>query len=322
MTDANESLASFNLRIERASFDKKTGEMRWRAVASDTDKDSYGDKMSLDLFKDFLHRANIEEKPPEDLCSDYWCGGMPFLSISHYPDLSGDGVPGVLKSIYIDGTYLKAKGVFIDNDLGRAAFKSVCDDLYSETKSHEDPVRISIAFLDYGHGHENGNIFIRESLQDVCPDCENALDEKSVGREFLKGHLIHLALTRVPVNTRTSMEVDRSMVDKAITRKQDAASIVGEEQADILEESNELVGKSEALVIKSDEEVVEKPVEDVVEEVADEIVDAEEKKSAAEEEEAVEEKSDGGLVEPVEIIKAGPTTLGDYFGRFQSWRRN
>jgi len=55
------------------------------------------------------------------------------------------------------------------------------------------------------------------------------------------------------VNTRTSLEVDKSM---AITRKDDAKSIVGDELADELEEQAELVGKSDALVIRSDEEEI------------------------------------------------------------------
>jgi hypothetical protein len=62
------------------------------------------------------------------------------------------------------------------------------------------------------------------------------------------------------------MEVTRSMT----TRKEDAASIIGEELAAEIDEEAKLVGKSEAMVIKTDEEIVEeaktkeekKPVED------------------------------------------------------------
>jgi len=49
------------------------------------------------------------------------------------------------------------------------------------------------------------------------------------------------------------MEVERSMT----TRKEDAASIIGDELADELEEEAALIGKSEALVIKSEEEEIE-----------------------------------------------------------------
>ena len=48
------------------------------------------------------------------------------------------------------------------------------------------------------------------------------------------------------------MEVTRSMT----TRKEDAASIIGEELADDLDEKAKLVGKSEALIVKSEEEEV------------------------------------------------------------------
>lgn len=101
------------------------------------------------------------------------------------------------------------------------------------------------------------------------------------------------------------------MGNKAITRKQDAASIVGEEQAEKLEETNELIGKSEALVIKSDEEDVEEIVEEAVEEAVEETVDEAEKKSDVEDE-VVEEKADVEAV-PAEVTKAGATTLEDYF---------
>jgi hypothetical protein len=61
-------------------------------------------------------------------------------------------------------------------------------------------------------------------------------------------------LTRVPVNTRTQLLTERSD-DMAITKFEDATSIVGEEKARELEEREQksLVGKS-AIVIKSDDE--------------------------------------------------------------------
>jgi hypothetical protein len=91
--------------------------------------------------------------------------------------------------------------------------------------------------------------------------CEQGAPEVT----YLKGHLLHLALTRVPVNKRTDItpevEVDKSMT----TRKEDAASIVGEEIADELERESKMVGKSEAYVEKADEEAIEEVKEETVE---------------------------------------------------------
>jgi hypothetical protein len=250
-------LQEFSLRIERAGLDKPTGDLLWRMVASDTDADSYNDSMSLELFQDFLARSNSGELVPEQFRSDFWSGGMPYLSISHYPDLNGDAVPGVVDAIYIDGNYFKAKGKYNKTKLGWACFESVRADLYNPKRQDaNDKVRVSIAFLDWKHRHKsNDYVFERSTMDDTCPECmkellEQILEHKEPqGKEFLRGHLIHLAHTRVPVNKRTSMEVEKSMT----TQKEDAASIVGEELANELEEKAKAITKSEALVIKSSE---------------------------------------------------------------------
>ncbi len=250
-------LQEFSLRIERAGLDKPTGDLLWRMVASDTDADSYNDSMSLELFQDFLTRSNSGELVPEQFRSDFWSGGMPYLSISHYPDLNGDAVPGVVDAIYIDGNYFKAKGKYNKTKLGWACFESVRADLYDPKRQDaNDKVRVSIAFLDWKHRHKsNDYVFERSTMDDTCPECmkemlEQILEHKEPqGKEFLRGHLIHLAHTRVPVNKRTSMEVEKSMT----TQKEDAASIVGEEQANELEEKARAITKSEALVIKSED---------------------------------------------------------------------
>jgi len=261
-------LSQFSMTITKASFDKATQEMRWLASASDTQEDSYGDNMTLELFQDFLGRIEANEPAPEDFRSDFWQGGMPYLSVSHYPDFNGAAVPGDVEVTYVDGDYLKAKGQYRDTPLGRACFRAICDDLYNTEKSeHQDRVRISIAFLDWSHRHKsNGFMFERKSLTDFCPECLRELIQgEYAGKEYLKGQLVHYAHTRVPVNKRTVMEVDKSMT----TRKEDAASIVGEELAEELEAKNKsLVGKSEALVIKADEEETPEvlPVEPIVEE--------------------------------------------------------
>lgn len=260
----NHSMAEMSLYISKASFDKKTQEMRWFAVASDTDRDDYDEKMSIELYNDFIRRAVEEEAPPEELCTDAWCGGMPYLSLSHYPDLNGRGLVGPTQGLYVDGKMLKAKGVFSDTKLGRACFKSICDDLYSEEKSEKEKVRISIGFIDWAHYHGNFK-FERKNLTDRCPMCAQGVGD----RTFARGHLLHLALTRIPVNTRT--DILPIVEDSMTTRKEDAESIVGEELAEELEHEAKLVGKSEAVVERTDgdEELVEVEVsEPEVEEVS------------------------------------------------------
>jgi len=251
------SVVEFSLRIERASYDKATNQRRWRAVASDTDEDIRHDNMSMELFNDFLARISSGEQVPEEFRSEFWSGGMPYISISHYPDLNGQGVPGTIESTYIDGNMFKSKGTFNDTVLGRKCFEAINEDLYGVNKGNFDKVRISIAFLDWMHKHKsNGFIFERKSIYDVCPECIRELIEEDdpQGKVYLKGHLIHEALTRVPVNRRTSMEVDKSMAESIRTRKEDAASIIGEEEAEMLETAQAKATKSQALVEFSDVE--------------------------------------------------------------------
>lgn len=288
------NLVEFSLRIEKASFDKPTQEMRWRMVSSDTLEDLHTDNMTLELYQDFINRIESGEQVPEEYRSEFWSGGMPYLSIAHYDDLDGEGVPGITDATYIDGNKLKARGRFHDKPLGKKCFDAICDDLYNKNSEHEDKVRVSIGFLDYSHRHKsNGYVFVRESLDDFCPEClKELLTGKGAGKEYLKGHLIHYALTRVPVNQRTIMEVDKSMAIK--TRKEDAASIVGEEFADELDELQKVKSKSSALVTFSDtEDETETPEsEEVVEEVSEPVVD-----------EIKQEKSYGGATSLVDAKK-------------------
>ena len=245
-------VSSFSMAITKTSYDKATDTRHWKAVASDTDDDQYEDNMTLELFGDFLQRIETKELPPESFRSNFWSGGTPYLSISHYSDLDGRGVPGPVDAVYVDGNMLKASGRFDDTPLGKECFKAISKDLEDGIPENEK-IRISIAFLDWKHRHKSsGFVFDRtESEEPICPEClKELIMGESEGKEFIKGHLVHLALTRVPVNTRTSMEVQRSMT----TQKEDAASIIGDELAEELEEESQVVGKSEALVIKSEEE--------------------------------------------------------------------
>lgn len=280
------AIVDFSMYIDKAVYSKENQELRWHCVASDTEEDSYSDNMTEELFKSFLERIENGEVPPEKYCSEFWKGGKPYISISHYSDQDGKGVPGEVECVYIDGEKFKGKGTFYQNKLGWACFNAINADKYgirkSKDKELDHPVRISIAFLDYKHRHKsNGEIFVRENLDDQCPYCLlEALTGKSEGKEYLDGHLIHLALTRIPVNKRTEMEVSRSMA----TRKDDAESIVGEIAENLEEQETQF--RSEALVTMSEEETVEK--------MEDEDVDEEEekKKKKKDEEEEVEEKSE------------------------------
>lgn len=256
---------NFSLIITKAAYDKPSGEMRFSATASDTGFDSYEQRMSLELFRDFIRRATTNIPAPVEFQSSFWKGGMPYMSVSHYPDLEGKAVPGVVQSLYIDGDRLKAKGILYDNPLGRACWRSICESLYADPPIPEDEkVRISIAFLDWKHAHGN-LIYDRKSLADQCPACREGTGDKI----FLEGQLIHLAFTRVPVNQRTDVEVELSMSIK--TQKEDAASIVGDElAAEIDETQRALVSQSEAVVIRADTEE-EAPAEEVAEEEAPEV---------------------------------------------------
>lgn len=257
------SLVEFDFVITKAVYDKATNEMRAVATASDTLPDSYDERMSIPLFEDFLRRAESKEKPPDEFCSNYWSGGNPYLSISHYSDMNGEAVPGEVTKLYIDGKQLKAHLRYFDTELGRATFRSVCDSLYGEQKENQDKVRVSIGFLDLAHRHGE-KLFTRQSLSDRCPLCAAGIGEKV----YVAGLLVHLAHTRVPVNKRTDIVPELEERAMAITRKEDAASIIGEELANELDKKSKIVGKSEAeetqLVEKADE-VVEPVVEETPE---------------------------------------------------------
>ena len=280
----------FSMAITRTSYDKLTDTRHWKAVASDTEEDLYKDNMTLELFGDFLQRIETKEQPPEEFRGEFWSGGKPYLSISHYPDFNGKGVPGPVDAVYIDGRVdvgrgmLKSKGRFDDTPIGKECFQAISRDL--EEKSPDDEkIRISIAFLDYMHRHKStGYEFERTEDDGLCPEClKELITGEYGGKEFLRGHLIHLALTRVPVNQRTSMEVERSMT----TREEDAKSIIGEELAEELEDEakKSVIGKSEALVVKAEDEPIEKAkkkekeMEDEEEEDDDEKKKKKEKKS-------------------------------------------
>lgn len=233
--------------------------MCWSAVSSDVDWDLYGEKMSLTLYKNMISKINNKVPPPEfykdEVISDYWQGGMPYLSIAHFPDGNGKAVPGEVHKLYVDGNKLKAKGLLFENPLGIAVWKSLKkDELNYKNLIDEDRIRISIAFIDLAHKHgKDGKVFHRKSKTDVCAECSSGKGEKI----YLDGYLVHLALTRVPVNPRTLMEIDNPMATKSkkiTTRKEDAESILGDSSLvdEIVEATLET--KSDVLVEMSEAE--------------------------------------------------------------------
>jgi cation transport regulator len=282
--DTDDSFVQFSMYIDKAVYNKEEQEFRWHCVASDVDEDIYKDNMTLELFSKFLARIESGEMPPEKYRSEFWSGGMPYISLSHYSDQNGNAVPGTVESVYVDGKKLKSKGTFHKTPLGMACFDAINRDKVKKSDVSQNPVRISIAFLDYAHRHKsNGQVFIRESTEDVCPWCIlEAITGTGSGKEYLDGHLIHEALTRVPVNQRTSMEVEM-----AITRKDDAESIVGELAEEI--DKEEINFRSDVLVTMSESDLVvenaktKKDEEDA--EPEEEDMDEEKKKKVAKKEE-------------------------------------
>lgn len=239
-------LSEYSFYISKASFDKATQERRWTAVASDTALDLSHEKMSLEVFKSFIEKAQSGIKVPLAFRSKFWDGGMPYLSVSHYLDLDGKWAAGEVTSLYIDGKQLKAKGVFFDNPVGIASFDAVCKSLYSEQgDGYENKIRISIGFIDYKHSHGD-YIFERKDMSDSCPLCAQGEQNKV----YLDGQLVHLAMTRIPCNVRTDFDLEEKSMT---TKKQDASTIIGEELAEEIDRDHKLVGKSEeSLVIKKD----------------------------------------------------------------------
>jgi hypothetical protein len=234
----------FSMRITKAQYGKDN-KMRLQMVASDTEADSFEEKMSLELFNNFIARRNqpVPEAFADIVCEESWRGGDPYLSLAHYrAGTNKVNVPGMVEESFIDGNYFKSKAVLEDNDLGRAIFKAINDDRY-KTPEREDKIRVSIAFLDLKHKHGD-LVFERNSKADKCPLCEMGVGDKT----YLDGYLVHEAFTRVPANPRTSVEVQR-MADNILTKKDDARSIVGD-LAEGLEEKSKISG--EGIVTKND----------------------------------------------------------------------
>ena len=266
------SLTQRHLFINRVSEDPQTGVRRWYSTSSGIKRDLYDERMSRGLFKDFVKRIENREIPPEPFVSKAWNGGLPYVGIAHYLDLGGDGIAGKADKVVVDGTHLKMRGTFENNTLGNAAYDAIKHDIDRKT-SPDERVRVSIAFVDWGHEHEGIGQFVRKSLMDRCTFCEQGIGEKI----YRKGHLVHLALTRQPAYPEADIQLEVKSMSR---RKQDAASIVGEELAEDLEKKSEaLTARSadidpNAVVIRQDgEDVVEEEEGEEKEKEAEEMVE-------------------------------------------------
>lgn len=233
------------------------GVPRWQAVASDTGVDKAGDQTTLALYQDWIERAmtgQSEDWLPEPR--------MPFLGLSHYPDLGGFGEGGYTEAMFIDGKQFKVRGGFYNDKkhpLGIPLFNAIRQEraMVKRGEQVDDPIRISAAWFDVQHSHGDF-IFTRKSMYDKCPMCEQGAGNKT----FLKGQVDHWAATRVPINGRTSIGLEEKAMPK--TRRQDAATIIADDE--LVAEMDlraGMVGKSEtetdaaesgAIIIKADSE--------------------------------------------------------------------
>jgi len=247
---------SMDMFITKVVKDRQTGIRRWFATSSGVKRDQYNERMSVELFDDFIHRIEEREKPPEIFMSRAWQGGLPYLGVAHYLDLDGFGIAGDTEQVWRDRTVFKAKGTFRDTPIADASYNSIKKDIENHV-APENRVRVSIAFVDWGHEHEGHGSFERKSLIDRCGYCEQGIGEKI----YRKGHLVHFAQTRRPAYLETEITLleERSMASKS-KRHEDAASIVGEEMADELEaKSAGLTERVEgidpsAIVVRQEEE--------------------------------------------------------------------
>jgi transcriptional regulator with XRE-family HTH domain/cation transport regulator ChaB len=244
--DDNSVIVRADFTISKASM-SPGGALRWACSASDTGQDRAGEAASVTLFRDWMDRITGGiitpwlAKPPR----------LPFLGLSHYPDLGGLGEAGITERMYIDGDVFKATGIFhsdsASHPLGEAAFEAIKKEKALVKKSGslpDNPIRISAAWYDLCHSHGD-YVFVRRSFSDRCPLCRAGELEDKV---YLKGQLDHFALTRVPMNPRTQIEL---LTEKSMTtRKEDAESIIeNEELVESLDRAARLTGKSDAVLV-------------------------------------------------------------------------
>jgi hypothetical protein len=242
-----------SLFITKATQDPD-GTRRIKATASDTFEDSFGQRMTAQLYQNFLSRVAEDEPAPEPFVSKAWKGGMPYVSVAHYLDQDGEAVVGTPTQLWVDENKFRFKATMANTPLAEKAWSAIKKDI-ADNVPDDKRVRVSIAFIDWEHVHADDTHFVRKSITEVCPVCMSGTKLK----DYVKGQLIHFGLTRVPVNARTPIMIERSISDGVIkTKKDDAASIVGEDFAEELEkrERSGIVGKSEAVVVRTGVDVI------------------------------------------------------------------
>jgi hypothetical protein len=185
---------------------------------------------------------------------------MPYLSMAHYLDQDGQAVVGMPTNVWVDDNHFRFKADIAKTPLAEKAWSAIKADIANNVPD-EKRVRVSIAFIDWEHAHADGSHFARKSITEVCPACIHGAKLK----EYIKGQLVHFALTRVPVNVRTPIMIERSGMDSVIkSKKDDAAAIVGEELAEELDkrERGQVVDKSAAaaVVVRADAAAAPTPV--------------------------------------------------------------
>lgn len=232
-TGKSDVVQEFSMIVTKAVKDPETGKFHVTLSASDTERDLSLERTSKHLFDEFVSRIDNKTPIPEafkSVLEDGWNGGMPYLSIAHYKSMGGKAVPGEVNTVFIDGDVLKSKATLNDAPLGRAVAKSLVLDAKGAS-DYNDPVRVSIGFLDLGHRHGDF-LFERKSLADKCPICKKG---QTTDKEYWSGILVHEAFTRKPMNPRTGVDLEQKSMDDIVTKRQDAESIIGVNIADELE---------------------------------------------------------------------------------------
>lgn len=189
--------------ITRVSEDRQTGVKHWFSSASGLERDLYDERMSVDLFRDFIKRAESRDEVPAPFSSKAWNGGLPYLGVAHYLDLDGAGIVGPTEQVYVDGNVFKARGSFNDSPIGTASYTAIKNDIEKNVPS-DQRTRVSIAFIDWLHDHEGHGSFERKSMIERCAMCEKGLGEKI----YRAGHLVHLALTRRPAYPKAEIGLE------------------------------------------------------------------------------------------------------------------
>jgi hypothetical protein len=158
--------------------------MLFQATASDTLPDQYEERMSVDLYQSFIDKFLGDE----------------YISLSHYSELDGKGVLGNIEKMYVDGNKLKIRGYFSDTRLGIGAFNAIRKDRRDNVPEGKR-VRLSIGFYDRKHQHE-GYVWEFKSGK-PCLKCAMGFKKDKV---YLDGQLVHCAMTRIPVNSRSTFD--------------------------------------------------------------------------------------------------------------------